>query len=357
MADNKTLINSFKQLRNDIKTWVTNNINNINNKINNNSNSINNLNNALNAKVQFSNDNDGGFRVVAFSKRTFNATTVIDVVTEYISTALIKFGANISFNGNIYAANIVDGYIMGNTWGNADGTINSACAFLISDTGKIYRYYKKVYEAAVIEELMPTLDTNILLNYMRKDGGFANINPVSDLNNFHTGMGTFSGDILNMPTVDWYFVTAAGDSSTNVQRAYNLWNGQVVYQRHCAGGVWSGWGNAFNHAHDYLPLSGGNITGAINVGSAYIGTDGNIYMPWSGCWLSDLINSKASLGANINMNTVHFGADTNAIPAIYHENDRIIFRFTHSNGYIDYINSKDIITGYVDGTTLYLNTH
>ena len=111
------------------------------------------VNYALNSKVPFLNCGDGGFKTVAFSKRNFTGTTMIDVINEYISNALLSFGSNISFSGNIYAAGIIDGYICGNVWGDADGAIHSACAFVMSESGYMARYYKRMHENPTIDEL------------------------------------------------------------------------------------------------------------------------------------------------------------------------------------------------------------
>lgn len=59
------------------------------------------------------------------------------------------------------------------------------------------------------------------------------------------------------------------------------------------------------HTHDYIPLSGGTITGNISTnGGATFATDGNVYLNSHGYkdWLTSILNSKLSTSASCNKN-------------------------------------------------------
>ena len=82
--------------------------------------------------------------------------------------------------------------------------------------------------------------SNIFGNFLNKRGTDVIINPVSDLNNFGTGIALFT-DVSNAPVSgDWYLVISGGGNGTNVQIAYTMFS-KVSFHRNCAGGVWSGW--------------------------------------------------------------------------------------------------------------------
>ena len=59
------------------------------------------------------------------------------------------------------------------------------------------------------------------------------------------------------------------------------------------------------HTHDYLPLSGGTITGNVSTnGGATFATDGNVYLNSNGYkdWLTNILNGKISTSASCNKN-------------------------------------------------------
>lgn len=66
------------------------------------------------------------------------------------------------------------------------------------------------------------------------------INPISDVNNFGTGIALFC-DVLNLPASDWFLIISGGGNGTNVQVAYSLTNSVGCYRRICAANTWSNW--------------------------------------------------------------------------------------------------------------------
>lgn len=83
--------------------------------------------------------------------------------------------------------------------------------------------------------------SNTLGRFLDVNGSDVIINPVSDLNNFGTGIALFGDSTANLPSSTWYLVIAGGGNGTNVQVAYELWNHRLTYHRYCAGGTWSEW--------------------------------------------------------------------------------------------------------------------
>ena len=84
---------------------------------------------------------------------------------------------------------------------------------------------------------------NRVRNEISADGSRETVNPVSDLNNFFTGIASFSAGTTNLPSNDWWLVMSGGINGTTIQVAYSLWNNQVPKTRYCAGGTWSAWAN------------------------------------------------------------------------------------------------------------------
>lgn len=83
--------------------------------------------------------------------------------------------------------------------------------------------------------------SNVFGNFLNKLGTDVIIDPVSDLNNFGTGIALFSDSTANLPSSTWYLVIAGGGNGTNVQVAYELYNHCQSYHRYCVGGAWSIW--------------------------------------------------------------------------------------------------------------------
>ena len=66
-------------------------------------------------------------------------------------------------------------------------------------------------------------------------------NPVSNLNDFYTGVGIFSAETVNNPSEAWWLVISAGILGTATQTAYTLFNDAPPKTRYCASGNWSSW--------------------------------------------------------------------------------------------------------------------
>lgn len=102
-----------------------------------------------------------------------------------------------------------------------------------------------------------------LANYMPVDGSRSTLNQVSDLNNFLTGIGLFSGEIINTPDADFWLIVAGGLHGTVVQLAIDLWNIKPMKMRYCGAGEWSIWIDANVGLANYLPLNAG-VTSYVN---------------------------------------------------------------------------------------------
>ena len=82
------------------------------------------------------------------------------------------------------------------------------------------------------------------------------INPVSNLNDFITGIGLFGGDCINIPSADWWFIVSGGTSGTVTQIAFKIWNNEVSKMRRCAAGTWEDWEDINVGLANYLPIDG-----------------------------------------------------------------------------------------------------
>ena len=136
------------------------------------------------------------------------------------------------------------------------------------------------------------------------DGQHATYNPISDLNIFYNGIGLFTNPTLNMPGDGWFLVISGGVGGTTCQRAVSLFGGST-FHRYCASSNWSSWA-----VDNYLPLSGGTITGNVSTnGGATFATDGNVYLNSNGYkdWLTNILNGKISTSASCNKNWNWFG--------------------------------------------------
>lgn len=91
------------------------------------------------------------------------------------------------------------------------------------------------------------------------NGSREGCNPVSDLNNFYTGVALFH-NITNGPGYEWTMVISSGMYGTVAQIAIDLTNYSSAKLRQCAAGNWGTWSDLKTGC---LPLSGGT-TGPIN---------------------------------------------------------------------------------------------
>ena len=77
---------------------------------------------------------------------------------------------------------------------------------------------------------------------VKRNGSTDTINPVSDVNNFCSGIGLFNSSTANLPTGgEWWFIVSGGYYGTITQTAYDLWNNSAPKARYCAAGKWSEW--------------------------------------------------------------------------------------------------------------------
>lgn len=100
-----------------------------------------------------------------------------------------------------------------------------------------------------------TLDGRHYDYFLAHDGSKQGYNPVSDLNDFYTGVGLFR-NVTNGPGEEWILVISSGLQGTVSQVSIDLNNRGSVKTRHCAAGEWGGWGNLNTGC---LPLSGGIV--------------------------------------------------------------------------------------------------
>ena len=85
--------------------------------------------------------------------------------------------------------------------------------------------------------------TEINSNLINRKGSTENVNPISDLNNFYTGIGLFNEKTSNMPvtTPGFWLILSGGGIGTTVQVAFNLGNFSIPKTRCCASNIWSDW--------------------------------------------------------------------------------------------------------------------
>lgn len=97
------------------------------------------------------------------------------------------------------------------------------------------------------------------------------------------------------------------------------------------------------HTHDYIPLSGGTITGNISTnGGATFTTDGNVYLNSNGYkdWLTNILNSKLSTSASCNKNWHWDGSKGNQPTWLWGgELPNDVYVYNPSNFSVNYANS------------------
>nr|DAY76552.1 MAG TPA: Endo N acetylneuraminidase [Caudoviricetes sp.] len=174
--------------------------------------------------------------------------------------------------------------------------------------GHVMVYDEKEEATGTNQCAVPSLDlfqreinslNSSLAKCLSVDGQHATYNPVSDLNGFYNGIGLFTAPTLNMPGDGWYLIISSGVPNTVCQRAVNLFGGSACY-RYCASNNWSSWA-----VDNYLPVSGGTITGNISTnGGATFAIDGNVYLNSNGYkdWLTSILDTKLPTSASCNKN-------------------------------------------------------
>ncbi len=107
-----------------------------------------------------------------------------------------------------------------------------------------------------------TLDGQHSGEFLTANGNRGVVNPVTDLNDFVTGIGLFGQGVLNIPSDNWWLVISGGNIGTTTQFAINLWNEVPMKVRRCAAGTWEAWSDANVGLANYLPKSGGTVANA-----------------------------------------------------------------------------------------------
>lgn len=117
-----------------------------------------------------------------------------------------------------------------------------------------------------------------LSDYLRLDGSQSNLNPVSDLNNFYTGIGLFTSSVSNIPPMEnsWeafvVFTSGKISSGSAGQVAVNIFNGKIYYRRYGGDiGGWGSWSNCSGGDSGFIPVTSFNISG-IRDNSGEVGT-------------------------------------------------------------------------------------
>ena len=120
--------------------------------------------------------------------------------------------------------------------GNAD-TVNNHT--VKSDVPENAVFTDTIYDDTEIKNSITEINSNLI----NRKGSTENVNPISDLNNFYTGIGLFNEGTLNMPgTIPGFWLILSGGSiGTTVQVAFNLGNFSIPKTRCCASNIWSDW--------------------------------------------------------------------------------------------------------------------
>lgn len=135
---------------------------------------------------------------------------------------------------------------------------------LLSSVEKaIARFSKDYFSIKNTNEV--SLDINkVLANALLLNGSQANRNPVSDLNEFYTGIGFFTLSTLNIPDPNKVFLVISATSTLVVENQYVL---QIAfdidelktYYRNCYSGTWNKWTpyviNNLTSTISYKPLA------------------------------------------------------------------------------------------------------
>lgn len=109
-----------------------------------------------------------------------------------------------------------------------------------------------------------TVDGHHAVDFLTVNGTVERYNPVSNLNDFFTGVALFN-NATNSP-FEWALILSAGTTGTVTQIAFDLFNNNSFKWRCCTGGTWNAWGTPKTNC---LSLnSGGTVTGRINVQDA-----------------------------------------------------------------------------------------
>ena len=120
--------------------------------------------------------------------------------------------------------------------GNSD-TVNNHT--VESDVPENAKFTDTVYDDTEVKGSIAELNRNLI----NQKGSTENVNPISDLNNFYTGIGLFNENTSNMPATipGFWLILSGGGIGTTVQVAFNLGNFSIPKTRCCASNIWSDW--------------------------------------------------------------------------------------------------------------------
>ena len=122
------------------KVSVANEISSVNSNLESVNSSLSDVNTKVNAKVPRLALN-GGFPVVAYSKRNVSGSDKLECLENWILNALSQYNGNMCVIGAIYGSG-VDGFATVNVWGDSSSGILGASGILTDQSG-VY-YYKKL---------------------------------------------------------------------------------------------------------------------------------------------------------------------------------------------------------------------
>lgn len=128
-----------------------------------------------------------------------------------------------------------------------------------------------------------------LASYLKLIGNQANVNPVTDLDDFITGIGLFNDyggtTVDNFPytytDTSWALVVSAGNTSGSVtQIAFDLHNGEPAKSRECSSGTWTAWATIKSNkrvTYSVTPSASTSVTPFDYYGEVDISTDSAAY--------------------------------------------------------------------------------
>ena len=146
------------------------------------------------------------------------------------------------------------------------------------------------------------------------DGTQANVNPISNLNDFITGLAIFdpAGNITNLPNNNtWWLIVSSGNGiNTATQIAYPLSASYTPMTRTMSGGSWSSWKTIQSNEKGSITLSsswsGSNpYYQTVTISGATITANSKIDLQPTETQLNTLINAGVTaLGINNNNGTL-----------------------------------------------------
>lgn len=139
------------------------------------------------------------------------------------------------------------------------------------------------------------------VNITKENIGLENVDNTSDMDK---PISTATQAALNKKQGSLGFVPVqqGGGINQGTNKIYIGWNGALCCT---VDNTNIGAFSFVGHTHDYLPLSGGTMTGNVSTnGGATFATDGNVYLNSNGYkdWLTNILNGKINTSASCNKN-------------------------------------------------------